>query len=80
MSREQLEELLRVCEIVVMDKGLLETDETAQKMLPTSSGFFFGSQDYDEWYYKDVEYTIDLLKTALATVPSDWDFTYQSSW
>lgn len=80
VSREQLEELLRLCESVLMDKEIMDSDETARDLLPTASGFFFGSQEYDEWYYKDLEYTRDLLKNALATVPSDWDFTYQSSW
>lgn len=80
VSREQLQELLRICEVVIMDKALLETDETAKAMLPTASGFFFGSQDYDDWYYKDLEYTRDLLKQVLETVPEDWTFAYNSSW
>jgi hypothetical protein len=29
--------------------------ETAQELLPTQAGFFFGSTDYDEWYYYDMK-------------------------
>lgn len=28
--------------------------DTAEELLPTTSGFFFGSTDYDEWYVYDV--------------------------
>ncbi|HEX9085924.1 MAG TPA: hypothetical protein VF867_00170 [Arthrobacter sp.] len=29
--------------------------ELAGALLPTQAGFFFGSTDFDEWYFKDVE-------------------------
>ena len=31
------------------------TPENAKELLPPSTGFFFGSQEIDEWYMKDVE-------------------------
>ena len=31
-----------------------EFKDTAEDLLPTQSGFFFGSTDYDEWYVYDV--------------------------
>lgn len=48
--------------------------------LHPQAGFFFGSTEIDEWYYRDVKYTVDAL--------SDLDFednvyttyTYTSSW
>lgn len=79
VSRENLEELKKLCEIVLMDKGLLETDETARKTLPTQSGFFFGSTEYDEYYYSDLTDTIEIAKACLE-MPAEWDFSYQSSW
>ena len=78
VDREKLEELKKVCEIVTMDKGLLNTDETAQKMLPTQSGFFFGGTEYDEYYYSDLRDTIEIVKACLE-MPAEWDFSYQSS-
>lgn len=29
--------------------------ETAEELLPTQAGFFFGSTDYDEWYYEGMK-------------------------
>lgn len=53
----------------------------AEKLLPTTDGFFFGGTDYSEWYLEDVEYTLDLCDQILR----DFDFDeyvlfYQSSW
>lgn len=35
--------------------------EYAEALLPTCEGFFFGSTDYDRWYFNDVK---DVLKTV----------------
>lgn len=79
VDREKLQELKTLCEVVIMDKGLLETNESAKKMLPTQSGFFFGNTDYDEYYYSDLRDTIEIITACLA-MPPEWDFSYQSSW
>lgn len=58
-------------------KGL----KTAQKLLPTTSGCFFGSTDYDQWYYKDLETTVEQLEKILEEVDFDqYHITYSSSW
>lgn len=44
----------------------------------TQEGFFFGSTDYDEYFYKDLQDTINQLEEALKN--KDGDFYYQSSW
>lgn len=80
VSREHLTELLATCEKIILDKQVTGTDDLANELLPPTSGFFFGSQDYDEWYYKDLAYTVELLTKVLATVPESWSFSYQSSW
>jgi hypothetical protein len=74
VSREQLEELVSLCEQVIEDHSL------ANELLPTVQGFFFGGTDYDEWYFNDVKYTAGTLKKLLADVPSDFYFVYSSSW
>ena len=79
VSREKLEELKRVCEFVTKVKVVINTDESARKMLPTQSGFFFGGTEYDEYYYSDLTDTIEIAKACLA-MPPEWDFSYQSSW
>ena len=75
VSREKLEELASVCNRV------LEDPSKADELLPTQSGFFFGSTDYDEWYRRNLEYTRDRLR-ALLDDPQlkGWEFQYHSSW
>lgn len=67
-----LETLLELCEKVKADNTL------AEELLPTASGFFFGGEEYDEWYYKDIDNTIEILKEALAD--KDSSYYYSSSW
>ena len=73
VGREQLEELRDLCRKVLADPTL------ADELLPTSSGFFFGSTDYSEWYIAGLTYTADTID-RLFTMPDDWDFEYSSSW
>ena len=71
VSRETLEELLDVCKKVEADHSL------AESLLPSTSGFFFGGTDYDEWYYNDIANTIKIIEEAL--IDGD-EFYYSSSW
>ena len=55
------------------------------QILPTQGGFFFGSTDYDEYYYSDLEHTVQVLEKILnhPGIPKDdysWSFIYQASW
>lgn len=72
VSREKLKELKALCleALKAENKG---------KVLPTQSGFFFGSIDYDEGYLADCRETIKIIDTVLK-IPEEWDFEYQSSW
>lgn len=75
VSREQLESLLELCERIIADPKL------AKEQLPTTSGFFFGSTEYDEYYLQDIEYTATRLKRILAEEAfAKADFYYQASW
>lgn len=74
VSREQLEMLIALCDEVIADSS------KAEELLPTSSGFFFGSTEYDEWYMNDLKYTSATLKRLLESVPEEWIFYYSSSW
>lgn len=73
VTREQLEKLREICERVLAFRHL------AVELLPTGSGFFFGSTTYDEWYFKDLETTIKIIDDCLE-LPVEWEFEYQSSW
>ena len=75
VSREQLQELLDLCKQVLADK------RSAKELLPTTSGFFFGSTEYGEWYFEDINYTVERLEKILNdTALEKCDFYYQSSW
>lgn len=49
--------------------------------LEPTSGFFFGSTDKDEYYYNDIERTVDIINSILAgTKDNEYSFYYQASW
>ena len=75
VDRNQLQELLDTVNKVLEDKDL------APDLLPTESGFFFGSTEFDDWYWHQAKYTRDRLTEILSDPELEsWDFQYQSSW
>lgn len=74
ITRDNLEELVNDCERVLADRTL------AQEILPCTRGFFFGSDEYDEYYFADLEDTIDQLNTVLETSTDEDEFIYIDSW
>ena len=74
VTRDQLQLLVDNCKLVLMNR------EEAPNLLPPQEGFFFGSYEYDEFYWQDIQDTIDQLEKVLNEYPEDWDFQYQSSW
>jgi len=68
-------------------KMLLETltyvydnKDTAETILPTAQGFFFGSDEIDEYYWEEVKSTIIQLKDLLEEDNKGASFYYRSSW
>ena len=75
ISKQQLEQLLTILEKIHNKKG------SPEELMPTQSGFFFGSTEYDEYYYQDVVNSIDIIKTVLKETDfSQANIYYQSSW
>ena len=76
VSKEDLEKLLSICKEVLADHS------KAPELLPTTSGFFFGGTDYDEYYFQDVQDTIDIIEPLLKELEENsmGDVYYQSSW
>lgn len=73
VPREKLEELRDL-----VHEALAERDPD---LLPPQGGFFFGSTEIDDWYWKDLEDTLDTLTKILANPKfEDWDFEYRASW
>jgi hypothetical protein len=64
------------------DGNVIENEEEVAKLLPTQSGFFFGSTEYNEWYLQDVKDTIKIIKDLELSGEDDYsaDYTYCPSW
>jgi hypothetical protein len=73
VSRDQLQQLKESCEEVLIKK------DKAPELLPTTNGFFFGSTDYDQYYFEDLTATVEIVDRCLA-MPTSWEFEYRSSW
>jgi hypothetical protein len=74
VPRSSLVDLKIICERILKD------NELAHELLPTGSGFFFGSTDYDEWYFHGIEKTVEIVSKLIEDVPEGWAFEYQASW
>lgn len=83
VSVSKLEQLLEECKMVLADHSL------AQIYLPTKSGFFFGTTEYDEYYFEDLEHTVKVLEPVIEFMhnikdkckSNDWyDVIYSASW
>jgi len=67
-------------EIPILEDGEYIEDATvAKECLPTGSGFFFGSEDYNEWYLEGLKYTKKVLTKTLKEKVGG-SYYYQSSW
>ena len=54
-------------------------NESYEPHLTTSSGFFWGSTAYDEWYYKDLQETVDKI-TELEQEHEEGDEYFYYAW
>jgi hypothetical protein len=71
--RDKIEQLKEVC------INVIAVPEMAEELLPNGEGFFFGSQEYDEYYFGDLQTTVEMLNKALE-LPEMYDLYYESSW
>jgi len=71
VTKDQLRNLLMACELVLHDPVMSST------YLPTTSGFFFGNTEYDQWYLNSLESTIEIIKPL---IDDQDEYYYSSSW
>lgn len=72
---EQLLKLLSLCEQVLADKT------KAKDLLPNSEGFFFGAQEYTDYYFADLQDTIKIIKELkLEESDMNGEYYYRASW
>lgn len=62
VDKEMLTDLIERCNAVIVDPS------KAQELLPTCSGFFFGSTDYDKYYFEDVKQVRDTCERLITEV------------
>ncbi len=78
MDKRKLKQLYDTCKEVLADRS------SAEDLLPSAGGFFFGTTEYDDWYFEILEQTIEKLEPLLDDSDESpwrrWRFTYQSSW
>lgn len=75
VPKEKLEELLDTVTTVLNNPYL------ADELLPTEAGFFFGSCNYDSWYFNQLESTKRQLEEILSTTNFETeDVYYDESW
>ena len=74
VNLEQLKQLRDVCSDVLADH------KKAEELLPPQKGFFFGSYDYDECYFNDLEQTVIITQKIIDECEKDEVFVYCSSW
>ena len=75
VGAEDLEELKELCIKLLESKD----EKMAEELLPCTEGFFFGSQNYDGYYWGDLMETIKIIDKC-KSLGREWDFEYQSSW
>ena len=77
ITKNELNEFIQICKDVYNHKG---DEDYATENLPTRSGFFFGSTDYDEWYWEDVKNCIKQMTKLYKSLKDDdyvmWDFSW----
>jgi hypothetical protein len=64
--------LLQLCREAVKTKN--------PNLISPREGFFFGSTEVDEYYWGDIQQTIEIINHVLKNTPDDYNFLYQSSW
>lgn len=82
VSSEQINDLLSILKEIhnaytqKESKGISK----AEKLLPSSSGFFFGSEEYDSWYFQNIEQTISIFESLIQEDSNLYGLYYQASW
>ena len=72
---ENLKDMISDC------KKVLENHSLAESLMPTTSGFFFGNTEYDEYYFEDLQETVNTLEPVLQNADEKRDhFIYEDWW
>lgn len=86
ITLDDLLDLRSLCQAVLSfknnkDQPYYKWQDTAQIVLPSRSGFFFGGTEYDENYLYDIELTVKQINEIEASHEAERHaYFYESSW
>jgi hypothetical protein len=66
--------------VETFEPGKVVENPEVCEVLPTTSGFFFGNTDYNEWYVQDLTDTKAILEENLKPEYANYEFSYYASW
>ena len=66
----------------MVEHEVYDTSDEIMELLPPTQGFFFGSDNIDQWYKETIEETITTLKEELSVSTEGYstDYEYYASW
>lgn len=75
VTKEDVLDIINKCKII------LEDHDQAEELLPTQAGCFFGSTDYDEYYFESVECVLKQFEEELLPLfDGGWNVYVYFSW
>ena len=75
LGKDEIEEITDILSAVLFDKT------QAEYILPIEKGFFFGSYEYDDYYFQCVEQALADFKEIQEKYTSDrFEILYDASW
>ncbi|MEN2279644.1 hypothetical protein AAH973_01645 [Enterococcus faecalis] len=75
VNKEMLLELKRRINCCLTERN----ENISSELLPTSQGFFFGSSEYDGWYYEQLENTLPIIEEALIAINNN-NLVFYGEW
>lgn len=76
IDKQQIEDLIDICVEVLETKN----EYVSETLLPTACGFFFGSTEYDRYYYENVEDVLFTFRNILKDLKDDEVILMQCWW
>ena len=65
---------------LIIESPLDQWIDLCKKKLPTQSGFFFGSTEYNECYYESLKSAAERLELIIDDWDDSFNYTYETWW
>jgi hypothetical protein len=80
VSEDSFRALIETIEKILNTPQKSKRIDLAAIHLPVTSGFFFGSTEYDKYYIEDLQFTLEKFKEILKESEDFPELYYESSW